>query len=57
MDLGLAEETWAGECGWLEVTVRGVVYDLRLIESTEFGGECAFNDWAGVPWQALVGIS
>ena len=56
VNLGLAEGARAGGCRWLEVTVRSVVYDLRLIECMELGGDDALDGWDGVLQQASVGF-
>ena len=48
VNLGLTEETWAGGCRGLEMTVRWCVDGLRLVERPELVGDLAFDGWDGV---------
>ena len=48
VNFGLTEETWAGGCRGLEMTVRWCVDGLRLVERPELVGDFAFDGLDGV---------
>ena len=54
VNLGLTEETWAGGCRGLEMTVRWCVDGLRLVERPELVGDLPFDGWHGVSGQTSV---